>query len=63
MWRDAETGASDYIAIFVPWFWQEEYRKPAPDRTSRSIDEERDYAALYGLDDEQMAWRRARSPS
>ena len=28
MWRDAETGASDFIAVFVPWFWQEEYRKP-----------------------------------
>jgi len=28
MWRDAETGANDYIAIFVPWYWHEEYRKP-----------------------------------
>jgi len=26
MWRDAETGANDYIAIFVPWYWHEEYR-------------------------------------
>ncbi len=24
-WREAETGASEYIAIFVPWFWQDEY--------------------------------------
>ena len=36
MWRDAETGASDYIAVFVPWFWQEEYRKPLRARTSCS---------------------------
>src|SRR5262249_59037905 len=26
-WRDAEAGKNDYIAIFVPWFWQEEYRR------------------------------------
>jgi hypothetical protein len=59
MWRDAETGKSEYIAIFVPWFWQEEYRKPVP--TDFSLDdEERDYAEQYGLDDEQMAWRRAK---
>jgi hypothetical protein len=29
-WRDAEAGKNDYIAIFVPWYWQEEYRRPAP---------------------------------
>ena len=60
MWRDAETGANDYIAVFVPWFWQEEYRKPlaAPDFMLTA--EEHDYAALYGLDDEQMAWRRSK---
>src|SRR5207249_1718562 len=58
-WRDAEAGRNDYIAIFVPWYWQEEYRKaPAPDF---ALDpQERDYAALYGLDPAQMAWRRAK---
>ena len=30
LWRDAESRSSDYLAIFVPWFWQEEYRKPVP---------------------------------
>ena len=58
MWRDAETGVSEYIAVFVPWYWQEEYRKPAPDFTP--TEEEHGYAALYGLDAEQMAWRRAK---
>jgi hypothetical protein len=23
---------NDYIAIFVPWYWQEEYRKASPER-------------------------------
>jgi hypothetical protein len=55
-WRDAEIGRSDFIAIFVPWYWQEEYRKePPPDFILD--EEERAYAALYGLDDAQMAWR------
>jgi hypothetical protein len=56
-WRDAETGVNDYIAIFVPWYWQEEYRKPAPDGFSPDEDE-REYADLYGLDREQLVWRR-----
>ena len=28
-WREAETGRSEYLAIFVPWHWQDEYRLPA----------------------------------
>jgi hypothetical protein len=58
-WREAETGCSEYIAIFVPWFWQDEYRLPAG--TSFRLDsEESEYALLYGLDAEQMAWRRGK---
>lgn len=57
-WQQAEAGIGDYQAIFVPWFWQAEYRRPAdgfmPD------DEEREYAEAHGLDHEQLAWRRAK---
>lgn len=54
-WRDAESGIGEFIAIFVPWFWQEEYRKDLDiDYTA----EEREYASLYDLDMAQMAWRR-----
>lgn len=56
-WRDAETGANDFIPIFVPWFWQDEYRKLADISLT---EEEREYRDLYGLDDEQIAWRRAK---
>jgi hypothetical protein len=56
-WVDAERGVGDFIAIFVPWFWQEEYRK-ALSADFTLTEEERQYAALYGLDMEQMAWRR-----
>lgn len=57
MWLAAEAGTSDYIAIFVPWFWQEEYRRETPDGFEPTKDE-RTLMALYGLDLEQIAWRR-----
>lgn len=56
-WRDAERGIGDFIAIFVPWFWQEEYRKEPAEDFALDADEQ-EYAALYGLDLSQMAWRR-----
>lgn len=56
-WQDAERGIGDYIAIFVPWFWQEEYRKTVLADFELTA-EEAEYAALYELTLEQMAWRR-----
>lgn len=56
-WRDAENGVGDFIAVFVPWYWQDEYRKPVPADFALT-EEEREYQAAYGLDAEQMAWRR-----
>jgi len=55
-WQDAENGIGDFIAIFVPWYWQDEYRKSA-DGVVLS-DDEVEYQEAYGLDLEQMAWRR-----
>lgn len=56
-WQDAEAGNGEFIAIFVPWYWQDEYRKEAgPDFVM--TDEERQYAESYGLDADQIAWRR-----
>jgi hypothetical protein len=58
-WAAAEAGTNDFVPVFVPWCWQEEYRKPVPAGFVAS-EEEREYATLYGLDDEQLAWRRAK---
>lgn len=56
-WQDAEIGKGDFIAIFVPFFWQEEYR--APVRNDLVLDEgDLIYQSAYGLDAEQMQWRR-----
>lgn len=57
MWQDAERGVGEFVAIFVPWFWQEEYRKEVGEGFMLT-DDERQYADAYGLDLEQMAWRR-----
>lgn len=56
-WQQAEKGIGDYIAIFIPWFWQDEYRRDVPAGFELD-DEEREYQAAYGLDIEQMVWRR-----
>lgn len=56
-WQAAERGEGDFAAIFVPWFWQEEYRRD-PQPGFELTDEEQEYAHLYELDLGQMAWRR-----
>lgn len=56
-WKLAESGASEYIAIFVPWFWQDEYRKEAPEDFTLSYDEQ-SLVDHYELDNDQMYWRR-----
>lgn len=59
LWQEAERGLNDYIAVFIPWMWQEEYRREVG--TDFELDpEEAEYAALYGCTIEQMAWRRAK---
>ncbi len=58
-WQQAEAGIGDYQAIFVPWFWQDEYRRTAPDDFVMD-EEEWEYADLHGLDLDQMCWRRAK---
>lgn len=55
-WKKAEAGIGDYINIFIPWFWQEEYRKSVDNFTR--TDEEQKLSEAYGLDDAQLNWRR-----
>lgn len=58
-WQAAESGESEYIAIFVPWYWQPEYKKAAPAGFKLTA-EEQEYRDAYKLTLEQMAWRRAK---
>lgn len=56
-WQQAEAGIGDYEAIFIPWFWSDEYARPVPDGFVLD-EEEQDYAAAHGLTLDQMVWRR-----
>lgn len=61
----AERGDEGYEAIFIPWYLSPEYSMPVgPDFLLRDDDgvdgdlSEAEYAALFNLSLEQMAWRR-----
>lgn len=58
MWQDAEAGLSDFRAIFVPWFWQEEYTAKTIDDDFIPTSDESELIKLYGLTDGQLVWRR-----
>jgi hypothetical protein len=59
MWTEAVRGASEYLPIFIPWFWQDEYRIPVP-AGFQLTDAEIEYQEAHRLDLQQMAWRRAK---
>ncbi|MCD7749584.1 MAG: hypothetical protein LUH42_06005 [Oscillospiraceae bacterium] len=57
MWEAAVAGESDFVPLFFPWFENPEYRRePEPDAVWTP--QERDLQARYGLDAQQLAWRR-----
>lgn len=48
-------GASEYEAIFIPWFWGEDYQLPCPD-TFHPSEEWLEYAKIHELTWEQLYW-------
>ncbi len=48
-------GESDYEAIFIPWFWGEDYQEPCPADTPFS-NEWVEYGQLHKLTWEQLYW-------
>ena len=49
----------EFQLIFVPWYWQPEYRLPLkPD--FKLTDEESNFKRAFNLDDEQIYWRRVK---
>lgn len=61
MWDAAveaqRSGTDGYTPIFFAWFEMEEYRRPPLPGFQRTVEEE-ELAQTFGLDDEQLAWRR-----
>lgn len=56
-WQLAEAGISDFIPIFIPWYWMPEYVKQPTE--SLTLDEsEEALIEVYGLSEAQINWRR-----
>lgn len=62
IWMAATTGSSEFQAIFIPWYWQPEYRLLESTNDSHGLaDEEQalmDAHADKGLTKEHLYWRR-----
>ncbi|MBL4664255.1 MAG: hypothetical protein JKY22_12055 [Flavobacteriaceae bacterium] len=58
-WKAAERGENDFIPVFVPWFWQEEYSKTPP-KEFRATVEESELAEQYDITTDQIYWRRTK---
>lgn len=56
-WDDAVAGRSEFVPVFFPWYEEAGYRRAVPPGTVWTP-EERELAERYGLDPEQLAWRR-----
>jgi hypothetical protein len=57
IWKSAVEGRSDFIPVFIPWFIQQEYREAVPENFQRTPEEE-SLVEKFGLDDEQLMFRR-----
>lgn len=56
MWKEAEKGENDYEAIFVPWFWQDEYRTEPPQGWEPGEGLVAESIEQFGLDRAQAYW-------
>ena len=57
LWDGAVAGTNGWRPVFLPWYMEPEYRKPVEPGTVWT-DEERKLREQYGLDEEQLSWRR-----
>src|SRR3546814_8040535 len=56
-WQRAEAGQSEYQAIFIPWYWHDEYRSEVPESFALT-EADLEYQEAYDLDNAQILWRR-----
>lgn len=56
MWDDAVAGENDFVPFFAAWFEMEEYRMPY--HGEELTEEEKEMKDLFGLNEEQIMWRR-----
>lgn len=56
-WDDAVAEKNGFRPLFIAWFCEPEYRRPVTPGTVWT-DEEKKLAETWGLDEQQLAWRR-----
>lgn len=54
---DQAAGVDGFIPVFFAWFQMKSYRRAVPKNFQRTP-EEQELAETFGLDDQQLAWRR-----
>jgi phage terminase large subunit-like protein len=59
MCQSAQKPGAEYQLVFIPWYWQQEYRKPVPEGFAASTDELA-YMKTFGLDLTQVVWMRSK---
>ena len=57
LWKGAVAGENEYLPIFLPWHITPEYRRTAPEGMELDVEEEK-LQEKYGLDNDQLYWRR-----
>lgn len=57
LWDGAVEGTNGWRPVFLPWYLEEHYRRAVVPGTEWT-EEERRLQTLYGLDEEQLSWRR-----
>jgi len=57
IWKSAVEGRSEFVAVFIPWYIQAEYREPVP-KVFEHTPDEIGLVEKFGLDDEQLMFRR-----
>ena len=57
LWRSAESGANEFLPVFLPWSIDPDYRAKLPEGFAMTA-AERSLAEIYSLDTEQIMWRR-----
>ena len=58
MWQQAEAGQSNYIAVFLPWWWQDEYTASTAGFTPTPSELEYQSYAPQEITLAHLAWRR-----
>lgn len=59
MWERAVNGENGFVAVFIPWFLDPDYRSPAP-ADMELTETEKKLVEDYGLDNDQLQFRRTK---